>query len=618
MAKGGLFEGLIGGAEDEDADAGSTLASADAVAATVAMDAARYDPDLAAQAAAYLRKQSALVDLQVRHFDEERRLVTGAANRKRFGDRLRNGLQLFIALAATAAALGLFAMAWDAAHDHGLIVEAFSVPPDLAQRGLTGQVVAKQVLDKLTDMQAQTETMRASNSYSNNWGDELKVEIPETGVSLGQVRQYLHLWLGHETHITGEVFRTDQGLTLTARAGEGSAKSFSGGDAEFDQLVQQAAEAVYARTQPYRYATFLENQRRMPEALAVLTGLTRSGDPLERAWARMGRGVWMAAQTGDMVAYAQEEQAALREIPGFTPALLNLQFALADQGHDQQAVGIAEDYQRAIESRPDDIAADYRQGVNAGVLMRRRDMQGDYADAIRQAEILAGSTVNKFRTVGAAALPAELVFDHNLAAARATAARLAPGDGDRIETLGLAAMEDHDPAAVDLLTKVSALEDTSGPNGHYATLRNTAPWLAIAKARFGDLAGAAALVAATPADCFLCVRARGIVAAARGDRRGAERWFAEAIRQGPDLPQAFTDRGAARLAWGDVGGALADAERAHTVSPHNADALKLWGDALVRQGRWDDALAKFDAAQKYAPAWTALRKARVLAAAHGR
>src|ERR1700679_3356989 len=33
---------------------------------------------------------------------------------------------------------GLATMVWNATHDHDLVVEAFSVPPDLAQTGMTG------------------------------------------------------------------------------------------------------------------------------------------------------------------------------------------------------------------------------------------------------------------------------------------------------------------------------------------------------------------------------------------------------------------------------------------------------------------------------------------------
>ncbi len=166
------------------------------------------------------------------------------------------------------------------------------MPPDLAQRGLTGQVVAKQVLDKLTEMQALTQTMRAAGSYKNNWGAELKVEIPETGVSLGELRQYLHAWLGHETHVTGEVVHTAGGLTVTARAEDGAAKSSSGSDAAIDTLIRQSAESVYEQTQPYRFAMYLAQQKRLPEAMAVLARLTHDPRPVERAWAHLGLGVY--------------------------------------------------------------------------------------------------------------------------------------------------------------------------------------------------------------------------------------------------------------------------------------------------------------------------------------
>ena len=45
-----------------------------------------------------------------------------------------------------------------------------------------------------------------------------------------------------------------------------------------------------------------------------------------------------------------------------------------------------------------------------------------------------------------------------------------------------------------------------------------------------------------------------------------------------------------------------------------ADPLKGWGDALAREGRWSEAVAKYDEALKNAPAWTALRQARATAA----
>jgi tetratricopeptide (TPR) repeat protein len=92
----------------------------------------------------------------------------------------------------------------------------------------------------------------------------------------------------------------------------------------------------------------------------------------------------------------------------------------------------------------------------------------------------------------------------------------------------------------------------------------------------GDVAGAETLISKTPLDCYLCVRVRAQISRIKRDWPAAERWFAEAARQGPSLPFAFSEWGDMRLAKGDVEGAIA---------------------------RYDEAL-------EYAPKWKALAKAR--------
>jgi len=129
------------------------------------------------------------------------------------------------------------------------------------------------------------------------------------------------------------------------------------------------------------------------------------------------------------------------------------------------------------------------------------------------------------------------------------------------------------------------------------------PWLALAKAKSGDIAGAQAVIAATPGDCYDCVRVRAVIAAqARQDGR-ADYWFARAVRQAPSLPMAYSDWGAALLARGDAGGAIAKFTIANQKGPHFADALELWGEALMAQKNPDAALEKFAEADKYAPNW---------------
>ncbi len=140
----------------------------------IAIDQARHDPELSRKVGDYLEKQSNLVDVQIRHLDEERRLAIEAAKRKRYGDRIRNGLLTGGAVIACSVVVGFAIMVWDAAHDTGLVIESFAVPPDLAQNGMTGQVVANQLLDEIADIQISADTPMPAASYASNWVTPLR------------------------------------------------------------------------------------------------------------------------------------------------------------------------------------------------------------------------------------------------------------------------------------------------------------------------------------------------------------------------------------------------------------------------------------------------------------
>jgi tetratricopeptide (TPR) repeat protein len=622
----GLLGGLLGGEEDgPEAEAGAEARlTAEAYAAALAADHAKYDPVVAHATRAFLDEQALLLKAQREELLEQRALrLSHLRNQsregkiRRVGQRIRVGMQALVALFAGVIALALVAAAWSAANDHGLVVEPFSVPPDLAQRGLTGQVVAKQVLDRLSDLQAQTPSARAANTYQNNWGEDLKVEIPETGVSLSEVRRYLREWLGHETHISGEIYRTPTGLTMTARAGEDAGQSFTAPDADYDKLVAQASEAVYRRTQPYRYATFLQSHGRTPEAIAIFQELTLSQDPMERAWAYVGL-AYYDLSVGGYADAIRHDRLALSQVPDFAPALWNLAGTLQWFQHDREALeafnALARD-RRSIEATMS--PGGYREEQIPNAIENACEIRGDYQCGFEAVKRVGPDQPAMARD---SALEADAGLDadvHDVEAARAKALRF-PGDGDaqayKALILATAAEDADDPSSIAMLT---GLKDAAAARWNPATAtRIVGPYLAKAKLRFGDLAGAQALAATLPDDCYLCARVRGMVAARSGDRNGADPWFAEAISQAPELPQAYADRGQARLDWGDAGGALADAEQANRLSPHYPEALKLWGDALSRKGRWTDALAKFDHALGYAPKWAELRRARDAAAQH--
>ena len=58
-----------------------------------------------------------------------------------------------------------------------------------------------------------------------------------------------------------------------------------------------------------------------------------------------------------------------------------------------------------------------------------------------------------------------------------------------------------------------------------------------------------------------------------------------------------------RLARGDAKGAVNALREANRRSPHFADPLEYWGEALMAKSQSHLALAKFAEAEKYAPNW---------------
>jgi hypothetical protein len=175
-----------------------------------------------------LERQIALSDLQIENLKKQDEYETSHLRWRRFNDQMSGALQLMLVAIGLLIVAGIGAAIWNAAHDNGLVIEVFSVPPDLAAKGLSGEVIAGKVLARLSQFQAETVSARTSESYANNWGDDIKVQIPNTGVSIGEFNRALHEWLGRETRISGEIYRTPDGLAIAARAGSDSTPTFKG------------------------------------------------------------------------------------------------------------------------------------------------------------------------------------------------------------------------------------------------------------------------------------------------------------------------------------------------------------------------------------------------------
>jgi tetratricopeptide (TPR) repeat protein len=550
--------------------------------------------------------QRHLVQLQAKELAHELRLRHWSLQLRHASAILKLMLEVSAALIGVALACFIGAAVWNAAHADGLVIESFSVPPDLAARGLTGQAIAGLLTDKLSSLQTATDSNRAARSYSNDWGDNIKVEIADTGISVGEAYRFLKRWLGHETHVSGDVWRTQNGLTIAVRVG-GSGSTNTGSEADMDGLIQKAAEDIYDRTQPYRYAVYLNKTGRTGESIARLKTLAATGDPTDSGWAYLGLGVEQA----DTATPAQVEQLFRRAAAdGMAIGAGNFASTELSLGHWESA--------RAEFTKSETLYRSDRtldQGQVPLFLQQQASVQaallGDYRAAAQDDAALVERGV---RTI---ANPSDTLarmqsLDHDVGAARESlahrAVRRAVYDTSREQFMHLVAgqilaQETQDWKAVAAIAQAMNPIVQKHPAAVAFKVTEVDPSTAIALAHLGLFADAERLVSNTPGDCYPCLVARAKVAALEGQHARAGWWFDRAVNADPSLPLADAEWGQALLARGQPDDAIAKFTLANQKGPHFADPLEGWGEALMAKNRSDLALAKFAQADKYAPNW---------------
>ena len=567
-----------------------------------------------------------LPDVARRLLEEQSELVHAQCSEirtRQVGERVRAALWAVLAIAAAAIVVLIGVKLVQAARTDALVVQSFRVPPAMQARGLTGEVVATQLLDKLAEMQEQSESTRAASSYANNWENDLKIDIPNTGATAEQVWKLLRAWLGKETRISGEVIETKEGLALTARVGSQPGKRFVNKDGDLDALIAQSADLVYARTQPYRHAVYLMNQPDRPggrdERMAALQQLTNNESAMERKWAYNGLSVSLRRE-GDFRGSMAMANKALAIDPEMIPAVSNMGNALELLGHDQETVDL---HRRGSALR---LSKDYDTRI---VAANRCDQRSVIGLAMRDPALLdqaadcEEATASSMNAQAPGVRIDAALMRHDPRPALAFVQKPEGGftsDGAAFATLRHRLdgemLRGPSPALAKLLDDYRAartkLNANPAASSFFAATLPTSGWPreARALAMLGRLDEAAALIGRTPLDCYDCVRTRGLVAEARGDRRGAQLWYLATAKLGPRLPAAFEDWGRLLARAGRYASAEVKLREAVRLAPNWADPLKDWGDMLAAQGKRSEALAKYDAALKLAPNWDALRQAR--------
>ncbi len=632
------LEGILG-SETPEGEGAAAVAGADAVALALALQKAGNDPALSRAASAYLAEQRHLVQIQIKHFDEERRLGIAAAKRRRYADHMRNGLYTFIALIALGVLLAATRMTLEAMSDQSLVVEDFTVPSDLAARGITSQALAEDLASRVAAIRATANRVSVSSSSEvrANQTGVLKVQIPETGISVDELERFLHRWLGHQTAVSGELREEASGaISLVLHIAGADPIVVNGSSADLDRLMQAAAERAFAIFDPTNNVIYLGATSRIPEAYAAAQRYVHSASLAAQPNRDQARAYALLSDTDPDPRRALASASIATHIDprvmvGWMEASAHSQIL----GHSEAAVDFT---RKLLGTRRQDQApserARYPMLIAAAHVTMDRST-GDFSALQRDFEILDRSAHIPFTRRYAERAQALALLHDEATARQNLALAVAAGAPDRTV---LAARWDVSTAAGDWAGAVDAAKalieeeqqsEASSPDfafsdfafwqipaasAELALATQYRPLLAYAEAMTGDPASATALIAQTPTDCYLCVRTRAKIAAVASDAVTADHWFAEAVRQAPDLPTAYYEWGEALLARGDLVGAVREFSRAHDKGPHFADPLKAWGDVLVREGHPEQALTEYDEALKYAPNWAALKQARDAAA----
>ncbi len=560
-----------------------------------------------AEADAFLRDQRKLVGLQAKELAHELELRHWSLWVRHVSGVLKLALELSAGLLLLAAIAGISLMVWNAAHADGLVIESFSVPPDLAARGLTGQAIAGQLTDRLSQLQTATNSNRAARSYANDWGSDIKVEIPDTGVSIGEAYRFLKSWLGHETHVSGDVWRTPGGLVIAARVG-GSGGNVAGTETDLDGLIQKTAEDIYARTQPYRYAVYLSRFGHPDQANAIWTMLAATGEPNDRGWAYVGLGVGQM----DTASPAEQEHTFQQAEPyGAVVAAGNLASVENFLGRPERALAEYRKTETLFRDGAGGLDPPQIPIFSKQIAAYEQSLLGDHhAAAQAMIAVIAGN----IRMVASPsyALAHFQLLEHDVAGARNTIAHPAPGRGSnnpgvqlqaRLNAQMHLALEMKDWKTV--LAEAQALLPVYRKYPGVAGLKPSRddPLTAIAEARLGKFADAERRISAMPPDCYPCLITRAEVAQMQGQQARADFWYDRAVQSNPSIPMAYAQWGQALLERGKPDEAIARFKLANRRGPHFADPLEGWGEALMAKNQSHLALAKFAEAEKYAPNW---------------
>ncbi len=551
-------------------------------------------------------RAAVLVDEQIRLA----RLQREHLHTQHIRDRFLVAFDLALAVAGVIVIAITATLLWEAWTSRSVIIDPFDVPNSFASEGRSGKVVASELLDRLRAYQYATRTSQSKRSVRDAWSNQVLIQIPEAGISIADLQNLLHRWLGRDEHISGSIVQEGPSIALTIRGDEFAARTFRGTANDFEALVTKAAEYVYGSSEPYLFAVYLSNQGRDTEAIALSKNAFATASESDKP---LLLNLWGNA-LDDLGRFREAKEkilAALRARPRFWMAydsLMGIETSLGDEeavirtGREMERTALRDSWLGANvpavywgnldyhlndwQGFGNDIAQDMAQ--NGGHGTEAAEEAPIHAESLAhmhewrhselELETSPGSEKDSFVIAESALVRGIVALDQKEFARAAAALRT----GDKIASA--------DPSVAGNL-------ETSIPC-----------WLGLAEGLSGNMVGARADFA-RGGHFVDCLRFKGDIDDRQGAWALAQKDYGAAVARAPSMPTPYESWGEALARHGLPDAAIAKFALANEKGPHWADPLKNWGDVLLRQGRQALAIKKYALAARYAANWGALHLA---------
>ncbi len=358
------------------------------------------------------------------------------------------------------------------------VVKEISVPAALQEQGITGNVIAQQILDHISEINdsAGSRKQKAEISGLDFRSTMPTINLPVGGLNLGAVVSEVRRLLGYtETVITGEVFIEEPkdgdqpakyGLRLRI-AGEGPIYKSEAPEADVQRLIAAAGERIMHKFDPINLGYFYYRQKDYDKAEETADFALASANAENYPWAYTMRGL-IARDQGKYGEAARDFRQVVELDPKFGMGYVNLSGILRSdaqldaaetaarkaidlmpkqhEGYAALAHVLLErgEHEKALAEMDRGVAADPQEALSHLAQGKLRHRLQHYEEAIESYQTSAKLRPSAAPLIGAADVFQQLNRQDEALALLQRATQADPKNVDAWLALGAAARQRHD------------------------------------------------------------------------------------------------------------------------------------------------------------------------------